>query len=81
MYFVLQLWRSDVSVKAAVDQVIIEGMPLRESARLYNVPVETLRRRVNGTVTIECKSGPKTVLNEHAPYKREVPGQKIWRNV
>lgn len=38
------------------------GKPLREAARHYNVPVETLRRRTNGTVTLECKPGPSTVL-------------------
>ena len=38
------------------------GKPLREAARLYNVPVETLRRRTNGTVPLECKPGPSTVL-------------------
>lgn len=32
---------------------------LCEAARLYNVPVETLRRRTNG---LECKPGPSTVL-------------------
>lgn len=29
---------------------------------MYNVPVETLRRRVNGTVALECRPGPATVL-------------------
>jgi hypothetical protein len=26
------------------------------------IPVETLRRRCNGTVTLDCKPGPSTVL-------------------
>lgn len=39
-----------------------KGNPLRKTARLYNVPVETLRRRTNGTVSLECKPGPATVL-------------------
>ena len=39
------------------------GFGLREAARQYNVPVETLRRRVTGTVvSTDCKPGPSTVL-------------------
>ena len=55
---------SDVSMAAAVDQVQQQGLSLRESSRLYNVPLETLRRRVNGTVAIDCRPGPRTVLTE-----------------
>ena len=33
------------------------GMPYREAARKYNVPVETLRRRVIGTVKIDARPG------------------------
>ena len=40
------------------------GMGLREAARLYNVPYESLRRRVNGTVGSDCRAGPPTVLTE-----------------
>ena len=39
-----------------------ESMGLRKAARAYNVPVETLRRRVAGVVSIDCRSGPPTVL-------------------
>jgi hypothetical protein len=39
-----------------------KGMGLLEAARAYNVPVETLRRRVTGTVSIDCRSGPPTIL-------------------
>ena len=35
---------------------------LRETARLYNVPIETLRRRVTGAVSMDCRPGPPTVL-------------------
>ena len=49
-------------MQAAVSSVTEEGKGLREAARLYNVPVETLRRRVNGSVSIDCKPGPPTVL-------------------
>ena len=48
-------------MRAAMESVS-EGKGLREAARLYNVPVETLRRRVTGKVDIDCSSGPPTVL-------------------
>ena len=41
------------------------GMGVREAARLYNLPYETLRRRVVEKVDLECRSGPPTVLTEH----------------
>ena len=37
------------SMEAAY-QAVLDGKGLREMSRLYNVPVETLRRRVIGTV-------------------------------
>ncbi len=51
-------------METAVSQVQNEGMLLREASRLYNVPLETLRRRINGSVAIDCRPGPKTVLTE-----------------
>ena len=57
-----KLW-SNESMAAAVKSVR-EGMGLRESARQYNVPVETLRRRVVGSVDLDCRSGPPTVLTK-----------------
>ena len=44
-------------------------MGLRETSRLYNVPVETLRRRVIGIVDIGCRPGPPTVLTEEEEMK------------
>ena len=29
---------------------------------MFNVPVESLRRRVNGDIPIECRPGPKPIL-------------------
>ena len=55
---------SDDSMVAAVDGVLKESRSLRESARLYNVPIETLRRRVNGSVSMNCKPGSATVLTD-----------------
>ena len=41
-----------------------EGNGLRSEARMFNVPLKTLRRRVVGSVFIDCKPGPKTVLTK-----------------
>ena len=38
------------------------GSSLHQAAQLYSVLVETLRRHFNGTVTLDCKPGPSTVL-------------------
>ena len=38
------------------------SMGLREAARAHNVPVETLRRHVVGSVGLDCRPGPQTVL-------------------
>ena len=51
-------------MEEAVKTVKDEGSGLRQAARAYNVPVETLRRRVNGTVEVDCKPGPPTVLTK-----------------
>ena len=60
---------SDVSMAAAVEQVQKQELSLREASRLYNIPLETLRRRVNGTVAIDCRPGPRTVLTEDEETK------------
>ena len=39
-------------------------MNVREAARLYNLPFETLRRRVVKKVPLECRSGPPMVLTQ-----------------
>ena len=48
----------------AAYQAVLDDKGLRETSRLYNVPVETLRRRVNGSVGLGCKPGPATILND-----------------
>ena len=48
----------------AAMESVSEGKGLREAARLYNVPVETLRRRVTGKVDIDCCPGTPTVLTK-----------------
>lgn len=57
-----KLW-SNESMKAAVESVE-SGTGIREASRLYNVPIETLRRRVTGQVEIGCRPGPTTVLTK-----------------
>ena len=55
--------RKQWSMVAAL-QNVREGMNVREAARLYNLPFETLRRRVVEKVPLECRSGPPTVLTQ-----------------
>ena len=57
-----KLWSME-SMKEALD-FVEGGGGLREAARTYNVPVETLRRRVTGAVSIDCRPGPETVLTK-----------------
>lgn len=54
-----KLWSLESMVAAVRD---VESGGLREAAHAYNCPVEMLRRRTSGQVTLDCKSGPGTVL-------------------
>ncbi len=47
---------------AAAVKCVENDMGIREASRLYNLPYETLRRRTNHVVPLECTSGPSTVL-------------------
>ena len=42
------------------------GMTLREFSSSYGIPVETLWRRVIGSVAVDCRPGPKTILTDTA---------------
>ena len=50
------------SMQEACKAVKDENMSLREAAGKYSVPVETLRRRTAGLVSLDCHPGPPTVL-------------------
>ena len=54
---------------AAVDCIQSGNKGLREASRLYNVPVETLRRRVTGEVEMGCRPGPSTILSKEQEDK------------
>lgn len=58
-----KLW-SEESMAAAVSSIREDKKGLRETARLNNIPVETLRRHVSGMVEAGCKPGPRTVLTD-----------------
>ena len=53
---------SPYNMEQAFKAVKSESMGLREAARALNIPVETLRRRVVGSVDLDCRPGPTTVL-------------------
>ena len=50
-------------------RAVAEGMGLREASRLYNLPIETLKRRTTGQIPLEAKPGPTTVLTEEEESK------------
>ena len=63
-----KLW-SPESMHEAVLCVKEGNESLREASRLYNVPLETLRRRVTGAVEMDCKPGPPTILTKEEEDK------------
>ena len=63
-----KIW-TEVTMEAADACVLDESMAIREACRLYNVPIETLRRRVNGTVKCGCKPDPSIVLTDEEEVK------------
>ena len=42
--------------------ITMQKKGLRQAAREYDVPVTTLKRRVDGVLPADCKPGPSTVL-------------------
>ena len=54
-------WSVD-SMKRAIDDVTRNSKGLRQAAREYSVPVTTLKRRIDCSLTADCKPGPSTTL-------------------
>ena len=57
------------SMCEAVKAVKIEGKGLRQAAREYDVPIATLKRRVDDQVAVRAKPGPSTVLTRDEETK------------
>lgn len=54
----------------AYNSVMETGVPIKRAAKLFNVPVSTLRDRVNNKVSIDVtKTGPSPVLNREEETK------------
>ena len=51
-------WR----VMKAGMEAVEEGMGLREASRIFNIPVETLQRRISGITPVDYHPGPSTIL-------------------
>lgn len=56
----------DESMKAAITAAKEEG---KAASRLYNVPIETLCRRVTSSVDVNCRPGPPTILTSEEEDK------------
>ena len=56
-------------MRAATNCVRDSEATLQEASRFYNVPFETLRRRVTGSVEFGYRPGPPTVLSEEEEEK------------
>ena len=52
------------SMKAALEAVKMDSKGLREAARDFDVPITTLKRRVDGLVEVDARPGPSTVLTK-----------------
>ena len=58
---------SEESMTAAINSVLHDNMTSQEASRqipLCNVPFETLRRQVNGSVKAGCRAGPGIMLTK-----------------
>ena len=60
------------SMKRANDDITMQKKGLRQAAREYDVPVTTLKRRVDGVLPADCKPGPSTVQERLVKYVIEM---------
>ena len=56
------------SMEIAVASVREGTIGLREAARLYNLPIESLTKRFHDIVAIDCRPRPSTVLAKKRPF-------------
>ena len=49
---------------AALTDIEKGKLKIREASKKYNIPFETLRRRVTNEVEVDCRTGPPTVLSK-----------------
>ena len=61
-------WSMDSMIEA-LKAVKIHGKGLRQAAREFDVPVTTLKRRVDDLVSVDAKPGPPTVLTKEEEEK------------
>ena len=71
-----KLWSPEDMQRAITFFESNDKVGLREAARLYNVPVETLRRRIVGTIRMNCKPGRETILTCD-----EESSLQLWTNL
>jgi hypothetical protein len=61
------------------------GISIREAERMYSVPFDTIRRRANGSVDMDCRRpGPKPALGvelEDEQYEAVIELQKTEREI
>jgi hypothetical protein len=72
-------------LERAVSAVKDGGISIREAERVYSVPFDTIRRRVNGSVDMDCRRlGPKPELGvelEKELYEAVIELQKIGHGI
>ena len=61
-------WDMD-SMKRAIEAVKMDGKGLRQAAREFDLPVATLKRRVDGLVALDGRPGPPTILTKQEEDK------------
>ena len=63
-----KLWTKE-SMEVAINSIRYENKGLREVARLYNIPVQMLKRHASGSVEAGCRPRPSTILTDEEEDK------------